>query len=105
MTFEYSHFVSTLPPQLKQNFAKRLEILNPVLSKILIRELKLENKILDVRIEAGGQANLTVLLQNKFHQEYDSHLYDKLVITDAHDHGVYYSAKSLPNQVLVAPYL
>ncbi len=105
MILEHHHFTSTLSPLSKIAYIKMLERLSPSLKTILTNELAAGNKIYEVRSAVEEVNDLTVLLEKRYSQDYDNNQLTKLITTDAHDHGVYYSTKDKPQQSLLAPYL
>jgi hypothetical protein len=104
MMITNSHFTANLPASQKINYLKMLERLEGSIEAILILELTAGNRILEVRSASEEVNDLTILLQNVYHQDHANDQLDKLITTDAHDHGVYYITKEKPKQTIIAPY-
>lgn len=104
MIFTHDHFIANLSPVTIMAYWKRLERLSQSLETILIHELSVRNKILEVRLENDVVDHITVLLQKSFIKDYDNEQLSKLITTDVHDHGVYYITKTGAIQSIIAPY-
>jgi hypothetical protein len=102
MILTHAHFTGNLSPAIKINFMKTLERLDLSLETILSVELSHGNKILQVNTDTEEKGDLTILLQHTFCQEHKNDQLDKLIFTDAHDHGVYYVTKKQPKKALIA---
>ena len=105
MNLNHNDFISGLPVSTKIAYIKLLAQLVPSLEAILMIELTAGNKIREIRANRKEADDLTVVLQQHYHQKYESTQLIKLVQTDVHDHGVFYITKEKPVQTLIAPYL
>jgi hypothetical protein len=104
MILEHNHFTSSLSALSKIVYMKMLERLSPSIEAILTQELAAGNKIYEVRSDVEDVNDFTVLLEKQYHQHYENDQLTKLITTDVHDHGVYYTTKDKPLQTLLAPY-
>lgn len=104
MTLTSTHFTANLSNHSKMTFIKMMESLHPSIEAIMTLELAAGNKILEVRSDVENKSELIVLLEKQYLQDYENDQLTKLITTDIHDHGIYYTTKDKPLQTLLAPY-